>query len=131
MQSEEDPSHSEAREDICGYEGAIWRQKNFFSCNGPDHPNVATYPAPLQDVVEDTYPVEERLAESCVFVNDHDDSPRKVFQSKRNSKRNIHIYRFLRKVLGRDFPIPDSMCGVLKYYLECKCKNGMRFVAKL
>jgi hypothetical protein len=53
---------------------------------------------------------------------------RKLFQSTKNSKRNLFVFMFLQHRLGAEFPITDHMVTALMPLLEATCGNGVEYV---
>ena len=54
------------------------------------------------------------------------DCGRKLFQSTKNSKRNVHFFKYLMVLLGPSFPITDTLIVGLRFILEPICENGIR-----
>ena len=99
------------------FAGALWRRENFLESNS----------GLVASSNECLFAYKKGDKSSCARHPTGPDCkcPRKVFQSKRNSKRNLHVYRFLRGMFGDDFPIPDAMLCAMKPFLECSCDNGL------
>lgn len=114
----------------------IWRQKNYQGSNGnlsnPVPSSLEIYDS-VQELVlirfDQPCLLATKLAakHQCLSHPGQSDCkcPRKIFQSRKHSKRNTHVYRKLLSFLGPDFPIPDSLLSAIKPYLDCLCDNGL------